>query len=61
VVGRARQRSLEQVLLQLDVDASVYTHWEITDISADGSAVIGNARKDGLSIGWRVYVDSVFP
>jgi hypothetical protein len=53
--------SLDQILLELGVDTSLYQFADIADVSADGTAVVGNAFKDGVGIGWRAYVDSVFP
>jgi hypothetical protein len=44
------------------VDTSLYTSMSVADISTDGTSIIGSAYDgDGLGIGWRAYIDSVFP
>ncbi|HEY3499480.1 MAG TPA: hypothetical protein VGK73_32545, partial [Polyangiaceae bacterium] len=50
---------LDQLLRNLDVDPSLYDEWEITDISRDGTAIIGNTRKQGVGMGWRAYIDGL--
>jgi uncharacterized membrane protein len=53
---------VDQVLRELGVDTSLYTSMSVADISTDGTAIIGSAYDgDGLGIGWRAYIDSVFP
>jgi probable HAF family extracellular repeat protein len=53
---------VDQVLRELGVDTSLYTSLGVTDISTDGTALIGSCYDDdGLGIGWRAYIDSVFP
>jgi hypothetical protein len=52
---------LEQVLLELDVDTSRYGSFTITDISSDGTAIIGNTTRNGVSMGYRALIDGVFP
>ena len=52
---------LDQVLLELDVDTSRYAGFTITDISSDGTAIIGNTSRNGVSMGYRAIIEGVFP
>lgn len=53
--------ALDQVLLELDVDTSRYGGFTITDISSDGTAIIGNTSRNGVNMGYRALIDGVFP
>jgi uncharacterized membrane protein len=52
---------LDQVLLELDVDTSRYGGFSITDISTDGTAIVGNTSRNGVSMGYRALIAGVFP
>jgi len=52
--------SLDQVLLELGVDTSRYTEFSVTDISADGTTIVGNTNRNGVGMGFRAVIASVF-
>jgi uncharacterized membrane protein len=52
---------VDLVLRELGVDTSLYSNLEVSDLSSDGTAIVGSAQKSGVRIGWRAYIDSVFP
>jgi hypothetical protein len=53
--------SLDRVLLELDPDTSRYGGFTITDISSDGTAIIGNTTRNGVNMGYRALIEGVFP